>query len=311
MTRLLACLFFLSLAFTARADDTPPSPRLKALEDSLKRIGPKVFKGKDEAKDEANKKFISFLREALQQPGAFAYPFDSLKFMARLTAPDQKFRLFNWNLPLADGTHQYFCFILMNPGKESQPVIHELTDKSDEIRSPETSTLSAEKWYGALYYRIILTQTKKEKYYTLLGWDGNNNMIWKKIIEVLTFRSDGAPVFGENALFDMGKISKRRIIFQYKAELVMTLRYEESDKLIVFDRLAPEIPNADGMYQFYTQTFSYDGFKFKKGKWRLQENVEAKNKKRRQDDKYNAPGSPDMNKQRNEGDKPNLGGRPK
>ncbi len=310
MTRFLFFLLFSCLSIPVLADDVQPSPRLKTLEDSLKRTGPLVFKGKDEAKQAANLKFTALLREAISLEGAFDYPFDSLKFMARLTAPDKKFRIFNWNLPMNDGTHIYYAFLVVNQGEGKQPVIHELIDKSDEIRSPETSTLGPEKWYGALYYKIIMTGTKKEKYYTLLGWDGNNNIIWKKIIDVLTFRNDGTPVFGENSLFDLGKSSKRRVIFQFKAELVMTLRYEEGDKQIVFDRLAPEIPNADGMYQFYTQTFSYDGFKFKKGKWRFVDNVEARNRKSKRDDKYNAPGGPDMNKQQNK-EKPNLGGKPK
>ena len=168
-------------------------------------------------------------------------------------------------------------------------MVYELSDQSDNIRNPELAMLTPEKWFGALYYKIILNEHKGKKYYTLLGWDGNTNVTWKKLIEVMTFTKDGRPQFGEETMFQNGRTSKRRVIFEFRAELIMTLRYEEKQKRIVFDHLAPEVAGAEGMYQFYINTFSYDAYEFKKGKWQYKADIDARNEKDKKDDRYIPP----------------------
>jgi hypothetical protein len=295
--RLSAILLALFISVTAWANQVNLK-QLQTMEDSLSKMQQAIFKGKDQNKLAANERFSDLLKKALDTEGAFDYPFDSLKGIGRLTAPDQAFRIFNWNLPKDDGTQLYLGFIIVNEnkikkvkGKYNKPryVIYELEDKSDEIRNPELAQLSPEKWYGALYYKIIKTSDKSDDYYTLLGWDGNNHMTWKKIIEVVTFTRDGRPIFGEKNLLHRGKRSSRRVIFEYRADLIMTLKWEDDNNRIVFDRLAPEVAGAEGMYQFYSQTFVYDAFLWKKGKWLLQEDVEVKNDKSKTDEKYIPP----------------------
>jgi hypothetical protein len=265
------------------------------LEDSLVKIGPGMFRGADIDKAEANKKFGELLKKTLQLEGAFDYPFDSLKFIANLHSPDNAIRIFNWDLPKNDGSYVYYGFLVVDQSKTgvkfqgNRYVVYELTDKSAEIKNPELATLSADKWFGALYYKIIQTNDKDKKYYTILGWDGNTNATWKKIIDVITFGKDGKPVFGEKNLFQRGKRSSKRVIFEFRAELVMTLKYEEDKKRIVFDHLEPEVSGADGMYQFYSQTFVYDSFNWKKGKWQIQEDIDARNKKSKHDNEYQKP----------------------
>lgn len=278
------------------------TPTLQSLQDSLKATGPKVFKGKDQDKLAANQKFTGFLRQALETDGAYDFGFDSLKFIGRLKAPDNAFRIFNWNIPMDDGTHKYYGFILVDQDRiegkkvkkerlknKNRYVLYELTDQSDFIRTPELAMLNCDKWYGCLYYKIILTSVKGKTYYTLLGWDGNNKMSWKKVIEVLTFGKDGQPVFGEESTFQVNKLTKRRVIFEFKAELVMTLKYEEKQKRIVCDVLAPEVSGADGMFQFYVNTGSYDSYEWKKGKWVYKPDIDARNNKDKRDDQYKAP----------------------
>lgn len=275
---------------------------LPALEDTLKKYGKSMFKGNDAEKMNANVRFLNTMRTALENENAFAYPFDSLKFIARLTAPDNAFRIFNWNIPQDDGTHKYYGFILVdqdaiqnkkskksNLKNQGRYVVYELTDQSDFIKTPEMAILNCDKWYGSLYYKIILNAHKGKKYYTLLGWDGNNKLTWKKVIDVLTFSKEGIPVFGEEMMFQVNRLSKRRVIFEFKAELIMTLKYEDKKQRIVFDHLAPEVSGAEGMYQFYVQTFSYDTYNFKKGKWVYKPDEDIRNPKSKKDDQYTPP----------------------
>jgi hypothetical protein len=57
----------------------------------------------------------------------------------------------------------------------------------------------------------------------------------------------------------------------------------------VYDHLAPEAEGAEGMYQYYSQTFTYDSFVWKKGKWLEVDNVDVANPKSNQDNNYHTP----------------------
>ncbi len=291
----------LLLAFLAPSS-VKAVPTLESLQDSLEVTGPKVFKGKDQDKFNANQKFLGFMRQALELEGAFDFGFDSLTFIGRLKAPDNAFRIFNWNMPMEDGTHKYYGFILVDQDKiegrkknksrfknKGKYIVYELTDQSDFIRGPELATLNCDKWFGCLYYKIILNSNKGKNYYTLLGWDGNTAMTWKKVIEVMTFANDGQPVFGEEMTIQIKKLSKRRVIFEFKAELAMTLKYEDKGKRIVCDVLVPEVSGAEGMFQFYVNSGAYDAYYWKKGKWIYDPDQDVRNDRDRRDGDYHTP----------------------
>ena len=291
-------IILLALPLLVSAGPKPAGQKqFVALEDSLRKIGPAIFRGTDQDKIAANKNFCDLLKKALLTEGAFDYAFDSLKFIANLHSPDNAIRIFNWDMPKNDGSYMYYGFLVVDQSKtgvkireqKDRYVVYDLVDKSAEIRNPDLSVLSPDKWYGALYYKIILTNDRNKKYYTVLGWDGNNNATWKKVIDVITFGKDGKPVFGEKNLFQRGKRSSKRVVFEFRAEVVMTLKYESDKNRIVFDHLAPEVSGAEGMYQFYSQTFVYDCFNWKKGKWQIQEDIDARNKKSKKDAEYTKP----------------------
>ena len=176
--------------------------QFKHYEDTLKDLGKEILISKnDDEKIKANGSFIKKLEEILNIENSFNYPFDSLTSIARLVSPDNKFRLFNWHLQKQDGTYEYFGFIQMNPKKCQDSLLFRLIDKSDKLFNPDTDSLNCGNWYGAHYYKMIYEKNGGKDYYTLLGWDGNNLMSTKKIIEILTFNKDGNPKFGA-AIFD-------------------------------------------------------------------------------------------------------------
>jgi hypothetical protein len=295
-SRILILLFLIPLSSFGKPKPVEQK-QFVVYEDSLRKIGATMFRGSDQEKMNTNKKFTDLLRKALNTEGAFDYPFDSLKFIANLTSSDKAIRIFNWDIPKNDGTFIYYGFLFVDESKtgsakktdKNKYTLYELNDKSETIKNPELAVLSPDNWFGALYYKIVVTNDKDKKYYTVIGWDGNTNLTWKKILDVITFGKDGKPVFGEKYLFDRGKRSSKRVIFEFRADLTMTLRYEEDKKRIVFDHLAPEVSGAEGMYQFYSQTFVYDCFNWKKGKWRIEEDIDARNDKNKKDNEYVKP----------------------
>ena len=228
------------------------------------------------------------MERALKTEHSFDFNFDSLTAIARLTSPDKSFKIYNWNLPKNDGTFEYFGFIQSYNKKTKNYQVYQLTDKSEEVRNAEKYTSDHTKWYGMLYYKIIQKKHKRKVTYTLLAWDGNNKISSKKFIDVISFSGSGTPKFGES-LFEMGKKTPKRIEFEHAADLVMSLKYDEKKGLIIFDHLAPANSGLNGHPEFYGPDFSYDAFEFKKGKWFYIQDVDARNKKNKNDGLYNPP----------------------
>lgn len=266
-------------------------------EDSLKNIARDILYGEsDFIKYDANERFKAVLLNALMIDKSFDYPFDSLISIARLRSPDNSFRIFNWNLPRADGTYEYFGIIQTLKLGKNKHEIFELTDRSDEIENPENQILSYDNWFGSLYYQLILNKSGKKNYYTLLGWDGNNNYSTRKIIDILSFKSNGQPVFGAY-LFKNYKKRTMRVILEYSSSVMVTLKYDDQsfyvqkksrnkkkkiskvkESMLVFDRLTPMDPSLEGQCQFYVpETNIHDGFVFHNGKWIFIKEVDARN----------------------------------
>jgi hypothetical protein len=251
----------------------------KNYEIRLQAIQKKLFSEKnDEIRLQLNEDFNEILDTVLSAEKSFFYPFDSLNEITRLYSPDKFFRIINWNIYKKDGSYLYFGFIQTYDLKKKTYDYFKLQNHPELVKSFETFVGSPEKWLGMLYYKII----KNDNYYTLLGWDGNNKITQKKYIDVLYFKKNGEPVFGKD-VFKFPRKNPRRIVFQYSADVVMSLKYHEDKQLIIFDHLAPKESFMEGQYQFYGPDFSFDGFEYHKQKWKFVEDVDIKNIKTKND----------------------------
>jgi len=249
----------------------------KKYEDSLNLLQKMTFKAKsDTAKFRANAKFHKVLDEVLLNDLSFYYPFDSLKQISRLVSADKKVRLVTWNIEKADGTHHFFGFVQALDPKSKHYKVYELNDKSATLKSAENHIGDNTKWFGMLYYDII----QNDDYYTLLAWDGNDKTVSRKFIDVLSFKSDGTPLFGKD-VFKYERKNPKRVMFEYSAKVVMSLRYYNG--AIVFDHLAAKDEINTGMAQYYGPDFSYDAFFPSRGKWTYEADVDVKNPKSRND----------------------------
>lgn len=239
----------------------------------------------DKNRKKWNDQFKTLFKEVLEMKEVFNYPFDSLKSVAKLQSPDKFFRIFNWNIEHDNGTFTYYAYVLV-PDNETR--VFELIDQSDKISEPEDKTLDHKKWYGALYYDIILSGTGARKEYTLLGWDGNNKSTGKKIIDVMIISSDkiqfGAPIFkdGKNGW-------KKRIVFEFSSQATFLMRFNHKLQRIEFDHLMPETPMADGIFEFYFPDGSYDAYVLEGEKWILLVDIDARREKDKRDKNFKTP----------------------
>lgn len=224
----------------------------------------------NEEKLAANSKFKSELNELIKTDGSFDFEFDSLKTISILKANNLK--IYNWTVPLTDGTFEYFAFLQIKEDENKYTIV-ELIDKSEEIKSPENKILTAKNWYGALYYKLIYDKKLGEDYYTVLGWDGNNNLTNKKIIDVISVGNHGMLKIGAS-IFKSKSKTQKRVIFEYSENAVMSLKYHEGMNKIVFDFLVPENSNLKDIYEYYGPALNrFDAYHLEKGKWNYEEDV--------------------------------------
>jgi hypothetical protein len=297
---LLLFQHFSSASFSQSKDD------LLKLQDSLKVLGNQMPTLKPEfARYECNEKFNKMLGGLLESQGSFELSWDSVRYMSVITPADESFRLYTWAVRKDNGNYEYFGYLQLNPKADEGEKLYELNDKSDYISSPELKLLAPDNWLGAVYYKVIQTKYKGRKSYTLLGWKGNSSLTTKKVIEVISFKSSGSPVFGA-ALFRKYKEKEKpvRVVFEYSAKASMSLKYEKQfmhvfkkkknkkkkdvlkrENMIVFDRLGPldtrvseYSTDLEGQYQFYVpETNIIDAFVFRNGRWVYVKDIDARN----------------------------------
>jgi hypothetical protein len=281
----------LSFSYNALRAQTPS---FKTEEDSLRNMSRHIYSAKtDSAKKKANEKFAGYLHEVLQKKGIYTWPFDSLTDIGRLRAPDNAFRIFNWNIPLSDGSYLYFGYLVTPCSKKIPGRVIALRDKSDSLPDQATAGTPASAWYGALYYNVLVNKWKKQHYYTLLAWDGYSAKISRKIIDILTFDEEGVPRFGM-PVFKTATGIKSRVIIEYARSATFLLRYDKQylvtgqtgngklrkkkTGMIVLDRLAPIDPRLKGRAEYYVPTGeTYDAYIFNRGFWQFAEDVLVRN----------------------------------
>jgi hypothetical protein len=275
-----ALIIILSAEISSAQVNTYNQQKLKVYEDSLHKLNDTILDGYNQyIREKACYAFIKILVRALKMPDSFTYPFDSLKRISILTAPDKSFRIFSWEL-LLDGNegYRYYGAIQMNNKKLE---LFPLYDYSTHISNIKDTVTDNNKWFGVLYYNLVENSYFGKKYYTLFGWYGNDLYSTKKIIDILTFKNDkpvfGAPIF-EIKTKDKSQIIDRFVI-EYKKDATVHVNYDKDYNKIIYDHLVPEHPSSEGIYRTYIPDGSYEGFKFRRGKWRYIENVfTSKNK---------------------------------
>ncbi|MGV9012233.1 MAG: hypothetical protein ACOH13_06530 [Flavobacteriales bacterium] len=234
---------------------------------SLKAIGDA---SSDVARDSASALVKQRLGAILESDSAWTASFKGVP-ISHVEPTDGAFRLFTWNVRQADGSFRYEGFLLVRH-KHGQDLV-ELRDMTGHITSPAIVQLSAENWYGALYYEVIPVKRGGRTWYTLLGWKGVSDLETQKVVEVLSF----APTakFGA-AAFPDGRKRNMRKLFAYSAQGKMTLKWDAAHLSIVADHLAPTDPAFAGNPAFMAPDMTYDAYFWDKDHWEMQRDVDVR-----------------------------------
>lgn len=283
--------FILNNLFANCQTDDSIFNKFKIAERQLIKIEKGFNSRKENERIEANKKFIAAWDVIVSDKNILDYSFDSLKGVSILCPKNNKFKLITWNLNRDDGTHTFFGYLLVNNSKRIKKgfLKHEtieayehfkLSDKSWQIKNPETYIGTTDKWFGMLYTQLI----ECDNFYTLIAWDGNDKLTQRKFIDVLYFKPNGEAVFGKD-VFKFPRKNPRRLMFEYSSDVSMSLKFNEKKNQIVYSHLAPREEGTilEGQFQYYGPDGSFDALELRKDKWVTLEDIDARNEKNKND----------------------------
>lgn len=180
----------------------------------------------DNQRYHANEAAIQLFLEALGEENSFRWQWDFGNKVSVLTSADKKFRIITWPVVNDEGEYECFGFVQALNEKTDKYDVYILNDKSEDIVNRQEAVLAPDNWFGAVYQELITTSHEGKNYYTLLGWNGVDNLTQRKVIEPVCFKSGGSmPQFGQN-LFRKER-NLRRVVLEYTNMAMVNLRYEE------------------------------------------------------------------------------------
>lgn len=253
------------------------TPQLMSEED-LAKLGRSILEAPTFAeRDSANSIFKQTLLNLVATDSGMALPLEKVTNMLRLEGPKQRFAIYTWQMPNEQYVYQRFGVIAIKTKRGVK--VHQLVDKLDELPMVDFKICKPEEWPGAIYYQLIPLKGEDELY-TLLGFaSGEGKATHQKIIELIEVKENGRVRFGAKK-FKVDQFMDKtlrqapmRLILKYSSKYTASVRWNEKEKMIVMDHLAPPQANMKGLYQYYGPDFTYDALRWEYGWWELHESV--------------------------------------
>lgn len=188
----------------------------------------------------------------------------------------ERLSVVSWNVELNNQTNAYGAVVIFS-GKKNEQTVQALRFKRSTTLRPtldEKSRYTAKEWPGAVYYEVLLQHQGNRPVYTLLGWDGADNIRTRKVVETLSI--SGTKLKFGVPIISAGRGSTKRYIMEYSDQVSASLQWREDLGMIVMDHLSPPSPELEGQTAFYGPDMSYDGFVWKKNHWVLEEDVDVR-----------------------------------
>jgi hypothetical protein len=266
----IGCFFILTQNVNSQKLSTSNWQAIKLSEDTLKKETDSIINAEEwMQRFKSDAIFIKALVKTLKTKHSFYYSFDSLKISVTMS-PDSSFKIFTWQVMKDYTFFRQRGAIQMNSADGSLQLFP-LFDVSDFTKKPNDSLRDANKWIGAVYYKIIKTTVGTLPVYTLLGSDENSERTNIKWIDVLTFDADGKPVFGAKIFtYPNDGIKPPQPVYRFNLEFKRNsgarIRWDEKEQAIIFDHLTSE--NNDFATKSTLVPYGdYEGFRWQNGKW--------------------------------------------
>jgi len=208
-------------------------------------------------------------------PAVFAPLSKSMGF-AHAGEGDERFVVISWNVELRSQSQAYGGLMVFIDRKGAQRVEPLQFKKPTSLRASldEKARFTSKDWPGAVYYEALLRHQGNKPVYTLLGWDGADNIRTRKIIETVSL-SGSKMKFGIPIL-SVDRGTTKRHILEYSDQVSAMLKWRPDMEMIVMDHLSPPRPELVGQTSYYGPDMSYDGFAWKKNRWVLEQDIDLR-----------------------------------
>lgn len=184
----------------------------------------------------------------------------------------ERLRVIGWNVERDDRTHLYGCFVLT--ASDAAPAGYRWEARSVGRRAlvwDANTSYREDDWPGALYYAAILTHDGRKPVYLLLGWDGADGTLNRKVAE--TWEPDRNGMRYGTSRLDVQGLRNRRLVLSYREDVSAMLRWEAATERVVMDHLST--PPGTNSPLLAGPDMTYDALEWNKGRWTLTENIDA------------------------------------
>jgi hypothetical protein len=200
----------------------------------LKGLFGRLYKAtSDSARSILNDSICHQFSATLRNDSSFQYAFDSLVYLGKIYSTDHQLRIYSWNYISDTGDYRFFSYFQFATKKLIQLVQNRPCYLPDENR-----IITANNWYGALYYNAIPINNNNQVQYILLGWSHLSESENFKIIDVLSVKDStiefGAPIFTADSR------NKLRVAMPYSSAHSLALQYDSKRSLFIFNHLHEE-----------------------------------------------------------------------
>lgn len=247
----------------------------------------------------ASEEAVDALRDALDEPQSERWRWELPRTVSVLTSPDGRLRVFTWAVVRDNGEYECFGAVQYYNDRTEAYEHAVLHDKRDDLLNREESLLTADNWLGAIYQDLIQTTAGDRTYYTLLGWNGVDNLTDLRVIEPVMMRAGvpqfGAPVFRRER-------NLRRVVVEYRGDAAVQMAYgeqtvqtverervkvkgryrtvekthEHRERVIIFDEVQPQIEGMQGLFQYYVPSGTELAYAWVDGKWELRQGAQGR-----------------------------------
>ena len=247
----------------------------------------------------ASEEAVQELAAALDEEQSERWQWKLPNSVSVLTSPDKKLRVFTWAVVSDEGEFECFGAVQFYNDRSEQYEYRLLNDKSDEVIGREESVLRPDCWLGAIYQDLLQTTASDRTYYTLLGWNGVDNITDMRVIEPVTLRG-GTPQFGA-AVFRRER-NLRRVVLEYRGDAAVGMGYDEQtvsvttrervkkngryvtvektkehkERMIIFDEVEPQMEGMKGLFQYYVPSGAELAYVWVDGKWELRHGAQGR-----------------------------------
>jgi hypothetical protein len=239
-------------------------------------VGRRILEAPEFAvRDSSNNYFKRQLKQFLSEGDNYKLELKLLNNMIRVADPNHKVAIYTWQMP--DQQFNYVRFGLTVVPTKKGPIVTELHDALNDLTNVQERVLKAQEWPGALYYQLLPLKGEK-KTFTLLGY-APGEKTHKKIIDAIEIRRNGSVRFGAK-IFRVedwqDKVLRKapyRLILEYSSKYSVSVRWNENEKRIIMDNVAPPKPAMKGLYFMYGPDFSYNALNWDDDWWHLKSGV--------------------------------------